>query len=68
MIDEDYDQKNSPPPINLFLGTISFSLRKIQSRNLEQISKTSVDKPPNQPKKNPCKESRLEDMLKKRRG
>ena len=68
MIDEDYDQKNSPPPINLFLGTISFSLRKMQLRNLEQVSKTSVDKRPKRPKKNPSKESRLEDMLKKRRG
>ena len=65
MIDEDDDQKNAPPPINRFSGTISFSRRKMQSRNLEQVRKTSVDK---RPKKNPSKESRLEDMLKKRRG
>jgi len=65
MIDEDDDQKNAPPPINRFSGTISFSRRKMQSRNLEQVRKMSVDK---RPKKNPSKESRLEDMLKKRRG
>ena len=65
MIDEDDDQKNAPPPINRFSGTISFSRRKMQSRNLEQVRKMSVDK---RPKKNPSKESRLEYMLKKRRG
>ena len=68
MIDEDDDQKNAPPPINRFSGTISFSRRKIQSRNLEQVRKMSVDKRPKRPKKNPSKESHLEDMLKKRRG
>ena len=65
MIDEDDDQKNAPPPINRFSGTISFSRRKIQTRNLEQVRKVSANK---RPKKNPSKESRLEDMLKKRRG
>lgn len=65
MIDEDDDQKNAPPPINRFSGTISFSRRKMQSRNLEQVRKMSVDKRPKRPKKNPSKESRLEDMLKK---
>ena len=65
MIDEDDDQKNAPPPINRFSGTISFSRRKMQSRNLEQVRKISVDK---RPKKNPSKESRLEDILKKWRG
>ena len=65
MIDEDDDQKNALPPINRFSGTISFSRRKMQLRNLEQVRKMSVDK---RPKKNPSKESRLEDMLKKRRG
>ena len=68
MIDEDDDQKNTPPPINRFSGTILFSRRKIQSRNLEQVRKMSVDKRPKRPKKNPSKGSRLEDMLKKRRG
>ena len=68
MIDEDNDQKNAPPPINRSSETISFSRRKIQSRNLEQVRKMSTDKPPKQPKKNPSKEPRLEDMLKKRRG
>jgi len=53
MIDEDDDQKNAPPPINRFSGTISFSRRK---------------KPPKRPKKNPSKDSRLKGMLKKRRG
>ena len=68
MIDEDDDQKNAPPPINRFSGTISFSRRKMQSRNLEQVRKMSVDKRPKRPKKNPSKESRLKGMLKKRRG
>ena len=68
MIDEDDDQKNAPPPINRFSGRISFSRRKLQSRNLEQVRKMSVDKRPKRPKKNPSKESSLEDMLKKRRG
>ena len=68
MIDEDDDQKNAPPPINRFSGAISFSRRKIQSRNLEKVRKVSVDKRPKRPKKNPSKESRLEDVLKKRRG
>ena len=68
MIDEDDDQKNAPPPINRFSETISFSRRKIQSRNLEQVHKISVDKRPKRLKKNSRKESRLEDMLKKRRG
>jgi len=68
MIDEDDDQKNAPPPINRFSGTISFSRRKMQSRNLEQVRKMSADKRPKRPKKNPSKESRLENMLKKRRG
>ena len=67
MIDEDDDQKNAPPPINRFSGTISFSRRKMQSRNLEQVRKISVDKRLKRPKKNPSKESRLEDMLKKGR-
>ena len=66
MIDEDDDQENAPPPINRFSGTISFSRRKMQSRNLEQVRKMSER--PKRPKKNPSKESRLEDMLKKRRG
>jgi len=65
--DEDDDQKNAPPPINRFSGTISFSRRKMQSRNLEQVRKMSVDKPPKRPKKNPSKESRLKGMLKKRK-
>ena len=68
MIDEDDDQKNALPPINRFSGTISFSRRKMQSRNLKQVRKMSVDKRPKGPKKNPSKESRLEYMLKKRRG
>ena len=68
MIDEDDEQKNAPPPINLFSGTISFSRRKMQSRNLEQVRKMSTDKPPKRTKKNPSKESRLKGMLKKRRG
>ena len=68
MIDEDDDQKNAPPPINRFSGTIPFSRRKMQSRNLEQVRKMSVDKQPKRPKKNPSKESRLKGMLKKRRG
>ena len=68
MIDEDDDKKNAPPPINRFSGMISFSRRKMQSRNLEQVRKISVDKRPKRPKKNPGKESRLEGMLKKRRG
>ena len=68
MINEDDDQKNAPPPINRSSETISFSRRKIQSRNLEQVRKMSVDKQPKRPKKNPSKESRLKDMLKKRRG
>ena len=68
MINEDDDQKNAPPPINRFSGTISFSRRKMQSRNLEQVRKMSTDKPPKRPKKNPSKESRLKGMLKKRRG
>ena len=68
MIDEDDDQKNASPPINRFSGTISFSRRKMQSRNLEQVRKMSVDKRPKGPKKNPSKKSRLEDMLKKQRG
>ena len=37
----------------------------LKSRNLEQVRRISVDK---RPKKNPDKESRLEGMLKKRRG
>ena len=68
MIDEDDDQKNAPPPINRFSRTISFSRRKVQSRNLEQVRKMSIDKRPKRPKKNPSKESRLKGMLKKRRG
>jgi hypothetical protein len=68
MIDEDDDQKNAPPPINRFSGTISFSRRKMQTRNLEQVRRMSVDKLPKRPKKKPSKESRLEGMLKKRRG
>ena len=69
MIDEDDDdQKNAPPPINRFSGTISFSRRKMQSRNLEQVRSMSVDKRPKHPKRNPSKKSRLENMLKKRRG
>ena len=68
MIDEDDDQKNTPPPINRFSGTISFGRRKMQLRNLEQGRKMSVNIRPKRPKKNPSKESRLEDMLKKRRG
>jgi hypothetical protein len=71
MIDEDDDQKNAPPPINRFSGTISFSRRKMQTRNLEQVRRMSVDKRPKRPKrpkKKPSKESRLEGMLKKRRG
>ena len=68
MIDEDDDQKNAPPPINRFSGTISFSRRKMQSRDLEQVSKMPVVKRPKRPKKNPSKESRLKGMLKKRRG
>ena len=68
MIDEDDDQKNAPLPINRFSGTISFSRRKMQSRNLEQVRKVSADKRPKRPKKNPSKESRLKSMLKKRRG
>ena len=52
MIDEDDDQKNAPPPINRFSGTISFSRRKMQSRNLEQARKISADKRPKRPKKN----------------
>jgi len=42
MIDEDDDQKNAPPPINRFSGTISFSRRRMQSRNLEQVRRMSV--------------------------
>ena len=68
MIDEDDDQKNAPPPINRFSGTISFSRRKIQSRNLEQVRKMSVDKRSKRPKKNSSKESRLKGVLKKRTG
>ena len=68
MIDEDDDKKNAPPPINRFSGTISFSRRKMQSRNLEQVRRMSVDKQPKHPKRNPSKKSRLENMLKKRRG
>jgi len=68
MINEDDDEKHSPPPINRFSGTISFSRRKMQSRNLEQVRKMSVDKRPKRPKKNPSKESHLEGMLKKRSG
>ena len=68
MIDEDDNQKNAPPPVNRFSWTISFSRKKMQSRNLEQVRKMSTDKRPKRPKKNPSKESRLEDMLKKRRG
>ena len=68
MIDEDDDQKNAPPPINRFSGTIVFSRRKMESRNLEQVRKMSVDKRPKRPKKNPSKESRLKGILKKRRG
>ena len=51
MIDKDDDQKNAPPPINRFSGTISFSRRKMQSRNLEQVHKMSTDKRPKRPKK-----------------
>ena len=40
----------------------------LKSRNLEQVRRMSVDKPPKRPKKNPSKESRLKGMLKKRRG
>ena len=36
----------------------------LKSRNLEQVRKMSTDKRPKRPKKNPSKESRLEDMLK----
>ena len=68
MINEDDDQKNAPPPINRFSGTISYSRKKMQSRNLEQVRKMSTDKPPKRSKKNPSKESRLKGMLKKRRG
>ena len=59
MIDEDDDDlKNAPPPINRFSGTISFSRRKMQLRNLEQVRRMSVDKQPKRPMKNPSKESR----------
>ena len=40
----------------------------LKPRNLEQVRKMSIEKPPKRPKKNQSKESRLEDMLKKRRG
>ena len=62
MIDEDDDdQKNAPPPINRFSGTISFNRNKkkmgLHSRNLEQVRRR-----PKRPNKNPSKESTLENM------